>query len=955
MGDAISPPGAILSAISDTALDIDLMDDLLLGGCWLETAQSHDLFQHGTSTSAAFLNSSCFSIFDINISGSNPNPPQSTAQEDLVTSVLPECTSQLESYPATGGRSLDDFEKVSLSSDVSRRWWIEPGANLGPTSSVKERLKQALGYIKEFTKDSDVLVQIWVPVNRGGRHVLTTHDQPFSLDTSCQKLVNYRTVSMNYEFPADKNSNEAVGLPGRVYLGRLPEWAPDVRYFSSYEYPRIDYAQQIDVRGTLALPVFERGSPVCLGVVEVVMTKEKIKYHSELESICSALQAVNLRSSEVVTVPRLKVSNNSYQVVLPEILEVLRAVCESHRLPLAQTWVPCIQQGKKGSRHSDENYAVCVSTVDGACYVADPHICGFHEACSEHHLVKGQGVVGKAFTTNQPCFSEDITAFSLTQYPLSHYARMFRLRAAVAIRLRSVYTGTADYVLEFFLPIECLDSEEQKMMLSSLSMILQQVCQSLQVVTDKELEDESVLRLNQVVPSVGVLTASFSGDDGRQNQEKNPTKGQRPNSVQAQQKGKTPMVSTMPLECQTKATDGFNVRTHWDCPEGTMGAGEIFPELKLHYQDSVKDSVRHGDSSFSELSISNAGKVTSKRRTKIEKSISLQVLRQYFAGSLKDAAKSIGVCPTTLKRICRQHGITRWPSRKIKKVGHSLKKLQVVIDSVQGVGRDFHISSFYENFPLISGSNLTSPKLSGRSTLSGSKQPTGPPASSNMHPEDVLGIHTAPTRSPSSTCSQSSNSSLCCSTGVPQHSRACQVVASEDTSMVEKESAVLKKAYSEAELLAFTKDEQKPPARSLSHISLSEHPSLDSSLSPLPKASCHRPTDGRSFKVKVMYKDDKVRFRMQPSWGFQDLQQEIAKRFNIDAVSTFDLKYLDDDSEWVLLTCDDDLQECRDIYKSACAHAIKLSVHHIVHPTPKNSLGHSNDCFCYLTKLSLKK
>ncbi|KAJ6765614.1 PROTEIN NLP2 [Salix purpurea] len=926
-GNGAFIPGSASGDFSGSAMDLDFMDELLNDGCWLETADEFNFLQAGTLPSSDLNDpQQYFPPFDPSSCNSNVNSHQENSQGE-------------DELGGTGSRnqnipSVDRSRSFPVeSNELGRRMWIAPAAT-GPSSSVRDRLIHAIGQVKEeCTKNRDVLIQIWVPVKKEGKNVLTTIGQPYLLDRQCQSLASYRDVSKDFQFPADEDSKELVGLPGRVFLRKLPEWTPDVRFFSGVEYPRKNHAKQFNIRGSFALPVFEQGSRTCLGVIEVVTTTRDISYRPDLENVCKALEAVDLRSPQDFCPSSLKVCKEAFHAAAPEMLKILESVCKAHRLPLALAWAPLFREGKGECRHFNESYSHFISLVDSAYFVAEGDDWGFYTACSEQYLSFGQGIVGRAFATNKQCLSADVAAFSKTDYPLSHHAKMFELHAAIAIPLQSSYAGSADFVFELFLPKDCRNTEEQQQMWDILPITVQQACQSWHVIMDKELEE--TVNEKMVVAS----DERFDRDESQKSASslfKDSSEAESSwisHMVEAQQKGNGVSVSRDHAK-EEPGEEEFKVTSQWGKTQDDMCHKQAFPAFGQFQQNfGPKGSIEAGtDSSSSGRHSSGSVKFGEKRRSKTEKTISLEVLRQHFAGSLKDAAKSIGVCPTTLKRICRQHGITRWPSRKIKKVGHSLKKLQLVIDSVQGAEGAFQMGSFYTTFP-----ELTSPDFSGVGGLPSTKTDENL-RQSNPQPESGI-FSAAPSdiKSPSSSCSHSSGSSICCSIGVKQHTTTNNGLVSGDPLMVEDPGGVLKRTHSDVELHALNRDETKLLVRSQSHKTLGELPS-PKTLPPLPKSGGRILREGGGFRVKAAFGADKIRFTLQPNWGFGDLQQETARRFNIDDISGIDLKYLDDDQEWVLLTCDADLEECRDVYKMSESHTIKISLHQPPRPHLVSSL-----------------
>lgn len=306
------------------------------------------------------------------------------------------------------------------------------------------------------------------------------------------------------------------------------------------------------------------------------------------------------------------------------------------------------------------------------------------------------------------------------------------------------------------------------------------------------------------------------------------------------------------------------------------------------------------------------------------------------------------VCPTTLKRICRQHGISRWPSRKINKVNRSLKKIQTVLSSVQGVEGGLKFDPVTGDL-VAAGSVIKDFSATPNIPCPGKLAPPVSAAEGEVKLEEddsyVVGIKGSPGSLQQNTNTNSNTpilSSFFAHGGGSWGGRslksaittpapiATTAAPSEMDTGVDSDQAVSSGMTGSSNSSA-----------SMVHAGSSGSPVFECEMMVGEKRTVGSDA-GLKITIKATYKEDTIRFKFEPSAGCFQLYEEVARRFRLQT-GTFQLKYLDDEEEWVMLVNDADLQECLDILGQTGSRSVKF----LVRDTP-TAIGSSGSSSCFM-------
>ncbi|PWA83166.1 PB1 domain, RWP-RK domain, Homeodomain-like protein [Artemisia annua] len=329
---------------------------------------------------------------------------------------------------------------------------------------VEDKIKAVLKLLT--FREQHVLVQFWSPRVVGKHQLLTSIDQPFGLGVIDERLPLYRKDSVHNFFVVAKDDEDEDTSPiARVFRRGLPEWSSDLANYLPKHFPQQECANLCNLHGYLALPVFDSLTRSCVGILELLASSKYPSFDYEVQQFETALKTQKLTCLELQVLD----DPASNVIELDEIFKIMKVVCRTDQLPLAQTWalspftsVASYEQNLKKSCNRYDTRClgnVCMSTCGLPFHVDQGGTWwNFRQECKKQHLDKSRGFISKVLSGDL-CFCEDVTKLSVEVYPLVHYARRSGLTSWFAICLHGLESNN-DYVLEFFLPSHMKENKD---------------------------------------------------------------------------------------------------------------------------------------------------------------------------------------------------------------------------------------------------------------------------------------------------------------------------------------------------------------------------------------------------------------------------------------------------------------------------------------------------------------
>ncbi|KAJ0808024.1 putative transcription factor Nin-like family [Helianthus annuus] len=353
-----------------------------------------------------------------------------------------------------------------------------------------------------------------------------------------------------------------------------------------------------------------------------------------------------------------------------KIYSILKTMGDIHNLPLAQTWAVSEHTSfvshetviEKSCSSFDTRCIrkVCMSGATLPYHVQDLAMWPFLKACRERHLDRSRGFVGKALLSRGSCFCGDVTKLSEEEYPLVHNARMNGLTSCFAIFLHSVETND-DYVLEFFLPPDIKDS-------THVSNLVQTLKQKFEIASGFELGDSSDI---QVVGPPTEVSKSLSIDPHTIQISSITTTNN--NKLETITSDSESVMVNIAKKTESSANESNQWQSKHIYPDNITGTENLTGhDFNVVGARKNNETVSYPSVNIQKMSdnITDAGEKNNSskqgRKRKID-SLTMEAVQKHVEKPIDQAAKSLGVSRSTLKRFCRDHGMPSWPLPKHSK------------------------------------------------------------------------------------------------------------------------------------------------------------------------------------------------------------------------------------------------------------------------------------------------